>query len=129
MMNWMKRNWFGISLLIVFSAWVAHAQTTGIPWQVTVTGPAAGCALSPVTTPPSATYCFANDTFSVSRNGGPYTALVAGVSSFNGRTGAVLPATGDYTYAEISGTPPTAAVTSVNGKTGAVVLSATTTVQ
>jgi hypothetical protein len=48
--------------------------------------------------------------------------VVGGVTSFNGRTGAVMPQPSDYP-------PPPAPVTSVNGKTGAVVLAATTTVQ
>lgn len=49
----------------------------------------------------------------------------AGVTSFNGRTGAVVAQTGDYAYSQISGTPPSGGVSSVNGKTGAVALSIT----
>jgi hypothetical protein len=36
------------------------------------------------------------------------------VTSFNGRTGAVVPTTGDYSYSMISGTPPTAASVLLN---------------
>ena len=61
-------------------------------------------------------------------NGTAWTPLVpataAGVTSFNGRTGAVVSQAGDYNCAQV-GCP----VTSVNGKTGAVVLGATTTLQ
>jgi hypothetical protein len=35
----------------------------------------------------------------------PICATLTGVSSFNGRAGAVVPVTGDYTYSQISGTP------------------------
>ena len=35
----------------------------------------------------------------------PICAAFTGVSSFNGRIGAVVPTTGDYTYSQISGTP------------------------
>lgn len=125
-MSWMKRNWLGLSLAIAaFSApWVIGLRAqTSVPWQATVTGLHAVCTVSPVTVPPSTTYCFASDGLWQSVNGAAYTQVgivaVTGVSSFNGRTGAVVPVASDYPNA----------VTSVNGRTGAVVLSATTTVQ
>lgn len=63
-----------------------------------------------------------------------YTGAGGGVASFNGRTGKVVPANGDYTKAQVglgnvdnvkqySGSnPPPYPVTSVAGKTGAVTL-------
>ena len=57
-------------------------------------------------------------------------ATSAGVTSFNGRTGAVVPAANDYAFSQLSGVAtaaqvPAPPVTSVNGKTGVVVLGAT----
>jgi hypothetical protein len=141
-MTWMKRNLaaiLGIAItLAVFAKgasdiWTmyhvpAHAQTTIGHFEMGVgTDLHTSCTVLASTTK----YCFAADGLYISLNGAAYAqiAATAGVISFNGRTGAVLPATGDYTYAEIAGTPPTGSVTSVNGKTGAVVLGATTTVQ
>lgn len=91
-----------------------HAQTAGsslppvVCYQVLHT--------SCVTAAGTTTYAFASDGLWISMNGGAFAQVqvgtpVAGVTSWNGQTGAV-------TY-----TPPTAPVSSVNGKTGAVVLS------
>ena len=123
-MSWLKRNWIGLAIIAILLCCVGvlgRAQTS-IPWQATVTGLHATCTVSPVTVPASTTYCFASDGLWQSVNGAAYTQVgitaVTGVTSFNGRTGAVVPVSSDYPDA----------VTSVNGKTGAVVLSATTTV-
>ena len=63
-----------------------------------------------------------------------YTGAGGGVASFNGRTGKVVPANGDYTKAQVglsnvdnvkqysASNPPPYPVTSVAGKTGAVTL-------
>lgn len=65
-----------------------------------------------------------------------YTGAGGGVASFNGRTGKVVPANGDYTKAQVglgnvdnvkqysASNPPPYPVTSVAGKTGAVTLAA-----
>lgn len=65
-----------------------------------------------------------------------YTGAGGGVASFNGRTGKVVPAAGDYTKAQVglsnvdnvkqysASNPPPYPVTSVAGKTGAVTLAA-----
>jgi len=133
-MTWMKRNWLLVTLAVVLWSLAfimgGRAQATA-PWQVTVSGAHTLCTtLSPLG---EATYCFANDGLWVSLNGAAFTQIgvvaVTGVTSFNGRTGAVIPVTGDYTYTQIAGTPPSAPVTSVNGKTGVVVLTGTTTIQ
>jgi hypothetical protein len=139
-MTWTKRNWRPLTLIVVaflVGLTIARAQTS-VPWQATVTGLHSVCTVSPITTPASSTYCFASDGLWVSVNGGAFTqigaAVVTGVTSFNGRTGAVVSATGDYSFSQISGIAtasqvPTPPVTSVNGKTGTVVLSATTAIQ
>lgn len=122
-MNWMKRNWFGLAMcLAAFSApWVIGTRAqTPVPAQFSVSA-ATHTTCNP--TVGATSYCFASDGLWVSANGGAFTqigaAVVTGVTSFNGRTGAVVPVASDYPDA----------VTSVNGKTGAVVLGATTTVQ
>lgn len=65
-----------------------------------------------------------------------YTGAGGGVASFNGRTGKVVPADGDYTKAQVglsnvdnvkqysASNPPPYPVISVNGKSGAITLSA-----
>jgi hypothetical protein len=130
-MTWIKKHWLGLALaLTVFSALFVirlRAQTNP-PFQMAVGSIThTSCTVTASTTQ----YCFASDGLWVSLNGAVYTQIgvvaVTGVTSFNGRTGAVLSTTGDYTYAQLGGTPPSAPVTSVNGKTGAVVLGATTT--
>lgn len=71
----------------------------------------------------------------VSANGGAYSRVssggAGGVGSFNGRTGNVLPASGDYTHAQISGqitaaampTTQTCTLTAVIGSANTVTLS------
>jgi len=66
-------------------------------------------------------FCFASDGLWQSLNGAAYVQLgltaPAGVTSFNGRTGAVISVNGDYSYAQISAPP-----TTVNcGTTGCVI--------
>lgn len=100
----------------------AHAQTISVPFSYSVgTATHASC---PAVQVGITQYCYPSDGPYVSILGAawqpiPLTAAAAGVTSFNGRTGAVVPVPSDYPDA----------VTSVNGKTGAVVLSATTTLQ
>jgi hypothetical protein len=76
-------------------------------------------------TPAVTTFCFASDGAWQSINGAAFTQLGAAtlvVTSFNGRTGAVMPVASDYPF-------PAPPVTSVNGKTGVVVISASTSLQ
>ncbi|SRR6266705_1047633 len=102
---------------------VVEAQTTPTALQLTGSAPHTTCAVTPATT----TFCFANDGLWQSINGGAYAQLgvatggvtTGGVTSFNGRTGVVVPVPSDYPNA----------VTSVNSKTGAVVITATTALQ
>ena len=106
-------------LVLVFAAafagnWlgsVVHAQTA-VALTIAGMAPHTTCL-----TPVAGQYylCQATDGTWVSNNGGAYfqilpSTAVAGVTSWNGLTGAVI-----YT-------PPTAPVMSVNGKTGAIVL-------
>jgi hypothetical protein len=112
--------------LLVLSLWhdtrPAHAQTINVPFSYSVgTATHTSC---PAVVASTTQYCFPADGPWVSINGAtwqaiPLAAAVAGVTSFNGRTGAVFPLPSDYPNA----------VASVNGKTGVVVLGATTTVQ
>jgi hypothetical protein len=88
-----------ISVLQVSGSYASHAACVVVPAQTTA--------------------CLASDGVWVSLNGAAFAQVGAGttgVTSFNGRTGAVVPVASDYPDA----------VTSVNGKTGAVVISATT---
>jgi hypothetical protein len=58
----------------------------------------------------------------VSANGGAYFRVSApssgGVTSFNGRTGVVLPASGDYKYSQLSGSPTSINCTTATISTG-----------
>jgi hypothetical protein len=106
-----------IALLCLVAWRMGRAQA---PQAATFSGSAAHTTCL---TPAAGSYflCVASDGIWVSNNGGAYFQLTpqasAGVTSWNGQTGAV-------TYA-----PPVAPVTSVNGKTGAVTIAATVTLQ
>jgi len=98
----------GIFLL----GWIAHAQSTTSQIGSVVAATHTSCIVTASTTQ----ICFASDGLWLSVNGAAYAqvqsgAVVTGVTSFNGQTGAIV-------YS-----PPAPAVTSVNGKTGVVVLS------
>jgi hypothetical protein len=121
-MTWMKKHWLGLLLAIaVFSVpWVINLRAQApVPAQFSVIPATLHTACTVIATTTS--YCFASDGLWVSLNGAAYTQIgvvaVTGVSSFNGRTGAVVPVASDYPDA----------VLSVNGKTGIVVLTGTTT--
>ena len=78
---------------------------------------AGGAAHTTCTTPVAGSYflCVATDGVWVSNNGSAYfqivppASVVAGVTSFAGRTGAVVPTAGDYSYQQLS---PGATITS-----------------
>jgi hypothetical protein len=90
---------------------VAHAQTAAIPAQITVVGTHTQCTATPAATPAHADICFAADGIWLSINGAAFTQLGAasavGVTSFNGRTGAVVPSANDYTYSQLASPPTT----------------------
>ena len=95
----------GIALGIHFGSSV-HAQSA-VPFSFATT--AATHASCPTVAASTSQYCFAADGFWQSLNGAAYLQIgpsAAGVTSFNGRTGAVVSATGDYSYSQLS-TPPT----------------------
>jgi len=73
-------------------------------WPTGVTTGMAACATNDPTSP-----------IYVALNGGPFqkatAAVASGVSSWNGRTGAVLPAANDYSYSQLSGKPTTVSCT------------------
>lgn len=121
-----------ILLGTLFSAVLLMAQTGTPGLGITSATSGATCG---VVTGATVTECAATDGLWIAIGTGPFAkvatgATSAGVTSFNGRTGAVVSSTGDYGYSQLSGTAP---VVSVNGKSGAVVLgastSATTTIQ
>jgi hypothetical protein len=101
----------------VITAGALRAQTV-VPFTIIATGGLHSTC--PAVAASTTQYCFATDGIWQSVNGGAYAQVgvpvAAGVTSWNGQTGAV-------TY-----TPPAPPVTSVNGKTGAVVLIPATTV-
>jgi len=116
-MTWMKKNWLLLAVLLVLTVNVLRGQTLAPPEEfVDSTQTVATCIVKPNYT----AYCKAFEGPAVSINGAPFvkiplTVAPTGVTSFNGRTGAVMPVPSDYPNA----------VTSVNGKTGVVVLTAT----
>lgn len=50
------------------------------------------------------------------RDDGAWTAISSAVTSFNGRTGAVVPAANDYSWSMLSGTPDLPAASAIGGK-------------
>src|SRR5579863_126235 len=115
MRNFTKLVLVAFAFLFV-GVWIGRAQSTS-PWQVSVS---AATHTSCTVTAGLTQFCFASDGLWQSLSGAAYTQIgggAAGVTSFNGRTGAVLPATGDYSYAQLSAPP-----TKVNcGATGCVI--------
>lgn len=82
-----------------------HAQTA-VPFAFATTS--ATHTACPAVVTGTSQYCFAADGFWQSIAGAAYAQLgasVTGVTSFNGRTGAVTSATGDYSYAQLSSQP------------------------
>jgi hypothetical protein len=105
--------------ILLFGAWhLGRAQSTT---PFTVIAGSLTHTSCPTVAASTTQFCFASDGLWQSLNGAAYvqlgTPVAAGVTSWNGLTGAV-------TYA-----PPTPPVSSVNGKTGAVVITAATTLQ
>jgi len=99
----MKANWLELVdakalLLAILIFWsgeyllpkIAKAQTVPTTLQLTGSAPHTTCAVVPSTT----NFCFANDGLWQSINGAPYVqltpALTGGVTSVNGKTGAVV---------------------------------------
>lgn len=54
----------------------------------------------------------------ISINGAAYVPITNGVLSFGGRTGAVVPAANDYSYAQLSGKPTTISCTTATFQSG-----------
>ena len=111
----------GIGVTINGLVRMARAQSPAnvAPFSYVVNGPSTSC---PAIVANQTIYCYATDGPFWSKQGAAYVSMlappvVAGVTSWNGQTGAV-------TY-----TPPPPPVTSVNNKTGAVVLGASTQIQ
>lgn len=105
-----------VGALILGIAVLAFAQTYGNvafgpiapALSNCVAGSASNVTFCAVGTGPS------NYALYVSYNGAAYQLLVpagAGVTSFNARTGAVLPATGDYNYSDLKNPPTTISCT------------------
>jgi hypothetical protein len=114
---------FAVIILIAVVAGIylghqVHAQTPST-YTIVHNGTLANCA--PVVSGQTQT-CFPVDGLAVSLKGAPYvllplTVTPTGVTSFNGRTGAVVPAASDYTFAQLAAPP-----TSVScGSTGCVI--------
>lgn len=115
-------------LVVLLLAVGSHAQNVSLTPSVLSMAATAVAANCPAPIAGQTVYCFAADKLQVSPNGGAYVTIwpaaggPVGVSSFNGRSGAVMPVASDYPF-------PPAPVTSVNGKTGAVVITASTQLQ
>lgn len=100
-----KRKW----PVVVFSLLVSIALLT-IAWaqanQWSTITPSGSVSSCPATATGQDGQCAVTDGYYFSVGGGPYQkALTSGsvVSSFNNRSGAVVPATGDYSFAQVSG--------------------------
>lgn len=99
--------WLAVSLVILLTVGTMYAQSLAAGWTLTTSATLAGCPIvssfglcGVTTTPPSV---------NLSLNGGAYVQLFpftgsAGVTSFNGRVGAVLPVNGDYSLSGMAGT-------------------------
>jgi len=109
---------FVLTVTLLLNEKSLKAQTVVPPITIQSTIAHASC---PAIAAGLTSYCFASDGLWQSLNGAAYVQLgvaaPAGVTSFNGRTGAVVSVTGDYSYSQISSPP-----TTVNcGATGCVI--------
>ena len=125
----MKKNFIlgltmGIFLSLAFFAGITvHAQSG----QVQFLGAASGTTLAAncPTTPTTPSICVVGGGVYIWQSSttgwflpGPPTA--SGVTSFNGRTGAVVPAAGDYSYSQLS-SPPTSVTAGTFSVTSATI--------
>ena len=98
------KNWLLVALLFVTIA--LFAQTSSAPWSGNETQQLLS---SCVTHNTDDVVCTATDGVAFSYHGAPFVKVsapsggTAGVTSFNSRTGAVAPATGDYSFSQVSG--------------------------
>lgn len=112
-----KALWIAVVILAAFVIGKAQGNQ---PFWFSV-GPAlhTSCTIVPNVT----SFCYADDGAYQSIHGAAWVPMggggVPGVTSFNGRTGAVVAANGDYTYAQLSAVPPM--VMSFAGRTGTVI--------
>jgi hypothetical protein len=137
----MKRAALVLFLAVICFSGMRPQNPSLTPFENTVTsgqGTHTQCNVSPTG---GSSLCQASDGLWLSINGAAFTQVctvglaacastATGVTSFNGRTGAVVSATGDYSFSQISGTAtasqvPAAPVSSVNGQTGAVTITLT----
>lgn len=102
-MKWML-GIVGVIVLAYSTLLFAQSLTSG--WTLATASSASACPIATtfglcgVTTSPA--------TLDISLNGGPYVQLypstgTAGVASFNNRTGAVVPVSGDYDFSQLTG--------------------------
>jgi len=111
----------GLALLFSTALYVARpvsAQSSGMPIILGTQAAVSGCAwpTAYATVTNGLALCPLNLTtgpaLAIAVNGGafvaiPMSAAAAGVTSFNGRTGAVVSVAADYSYAQLSGLPTT----------------------
>jgi len=107
----MKKLASGILLCLVFLVGLETSRVARVHAQTAEAATFQGLAAhTTCLTPVTGSYflCVASDGIWVSNNGAAYFQVVAssgtaGVTSFNGRTGAVVPTAGDYSFSLLSG--------------------------
>jgi len=107
---------------IVTVAVLLMAQTSSQPWQGTEMQQfLSGC----LTHNNDSVVCVATDGVSFSYQGSPFvkvaspTGSITGVTTWNGRTGAVAPIANDYSFSQLSGQPTSLQCSNANISTGA----------
>ena len=103
----------GLLLLVAITIAVAFA----FGQQFAATTPSGALTACPAPVSGSNILCSVTDGYYASIAGGTYvkiSATAGGVASFNGRSGAVAPAAGDYSYSQLSGLPTTLSCTTVS---------------
>jgi hypothetical protein len=104
--GWYTSHPFGVSAQTASIVYLGtQTALTGCAWPTAYATVTNGMALCPLNLP-------TGPALAIAVNGGaftqiPMTTAAAGVTSFNGRVGAVVPTANDYSYGQLSGLPTT----------------------
>jgi len=109
----MNRVWIAVAAALVVAVSLAAQQAS-------VSLPSGAVTSCPPPASGQNIVCSVTDGPYVSVNGAAYVKVTAssGVATFNGRSGNVLPASGDYSYSQLNGVPTSFTCTTAQISTG-----------
>jgi hypothetical protein len=119
----------GLTVLLLVIVFTASVVMTAFGQQFAATTPSGALTACPAPVSGSNILCSVTDGYYASVAGASYvkiSATAGGVASFNGRSGAVAPAAGDYSYSQLSGLPTTLSCATVSVTNSGLVASGCT---